>query len=472
MLNLSDYFAPLNYINLVIFAVFLLCCDIIGLKISSLWSKQIPWFLKCTIWIIGLGIFVFLYFLLHFYLPYAFPTAIYVLIPLIIYSAPLYIRSKRWIDYFKFIKNNRLIVVVFLITLPKVIVKSSLPPYIWDEMAYHYISPYSLYYESSWSVGNGFYQNLPRLLETAYIALFSISKTYSVARLLHFSIFLTFIVSCYLFMKKKFGNMTAFVCLILLLLHPENFLLWSTFGYIDVGTTSLVMLGFVCFVEYALKKRESLIYFSFAFFGMAAGSKYSAITQFMSFLIILLIFNIKLRMKRPIIIKRMIIGIFVFTIFGGYWYIKNLIFTGNPIYPYLFGCRFENCQAISMGYTDPLTLKNSLLIFKRVFVNNIFLQYIFGISILLILTSRKKVMLITALIILLFVGLEIMLVKNISGYEARYFLHWQIMAVVLLVLPLALFERTNMFNKMRIIFDQLHTKLSASISKSSLKKII
>src|SRR3989344_3989031 len=59
MLNLSDFFGPLNISNLLIFFSFVACCEIIGYRPAKLFIGKIPYFLRGAIWLLGMGIVVF-----------------------------------------------------------------------------------------------------------------------------------------------------------------------------------------------------------------------------------------------------------------------------------------------------------------------------------------------------------------------------------------------------------------------------
>ena len=457
MLNLSNFFAPLNISNLLIFSSFVACCEIIGYRLAMLFIGKIPNFLRGAIWLLGMGIVIFVYFLSHYFVSYSFPTILFVFILLLIPSAKYYIDRKGLKTLSDFLKNNKLPLFILLLILPQVFVKSSQPPYVWDEMSYHYISPYALYFEKAWDTGTSLYQNLPRLLETAYVSLFSLTKTYSVARLLQFSIFTTFLLAAYSFLKQRFGVIAAFAFFALTLFYPENFLLWSTFGYVDVGTLSFVMISIFSLLDYFFNRSINSLQFSFAFLAMAVGTKYSAITQLITFFAICTPSLLSRWKETPLVGRKLLTGLFLFLILGGYWYVKNLITIGNPIYPFLFGCRIDNCETISLGYTLPFIISNISTIYSRIFLDSKFLQVMFMVSVLFSLTIAPKEIKRMAIIILLFVVIEIILVMNISGFEARYFYHWTTFSILILVAPLAVLGKQKIFS---LFWDKIKKGLS------------
>jgi len=441
MLHLGDFFAPLNISNLLIFFFFVACCEIIGYRLARLFIGRIPYFLRGATWLLGLGIVVFIYFLSHYFVPYSFPTILFVLIVLLVPSLKYYIDEKGLKSLSDFLRNNKLPLFIVLLVLPQVFVKSSQPPWVWDEMAYHYISPNTLYFEKVWDTGS----SLPRLLDTAFISLFSLTKTYSVARLLSFSIFITFLITTYSFLKQRFGIAIAMAYFVMALFYRENFLLWSTFGYVDIGTMSFVMIGFISFLDYFRDKNFSSLQFSFAFFGMAIGSKFSALTQFLSFLLISAFLILKRKDTSILKRKKLLAGGILALLLGGYWYIKNLILTGNPIYPILFECRLENCETISFGYTTPFIISNISTIYSRIFLYDKFLQAVLIVSIVLSLAFGLKKIKNVVLFILLYVAIEIILIRNIAGYDGRYFYHWATFSILILVAPLTVLDNVKLF---------------------------
>jgi len=444
MLHLTDYFSVLNLWNLSIYFIFILCCEVIGFTISKLVIKEIPSYLRGSLWFLGLGLIVFLYFLVHFFLPFSYPTLLYVLPILVIPSIYVYIKNKGWISLIDFLKHNYLPFVFVLLILPKVMILSSLPPYRWDEMAYHYISPYTLNFEKVWNIGNGFYSNLPRLLETAFIGLFSLTKTYSVARFLQFSIFITSLLTAYSFLKKNCGYFVGIAFFLLALFHPADLLSQSTWGYIDVGTISFVLIAFITFLGYVFSHNINELIYSLAFWGLAVGTKYSALTQLLSISLILLISFFINKISLKSYFKNLLIGLLLFIILGGYWYIKNLIHTGNPVYPFIFGCRLNSCNSVSLSYTIPFTLVNFSKIWLIIFPN-IFYQVIFLLSIPLIFFGKLKKLKKILVVVLLFFAFELLLIKNISGFEDRYFYHWQLLSVFVISLALSNFKENKIY---------------------------
>jgi len=443
MIKLSDFFSPLGVINISIFFSFIACCEIIGFSLAKTFIKKIPEFLRGAIWLLGLGLIVFFYFLSHFFLPFSFPTIIISLGILLIPSIKIYLEEKGWQSLFLFLRWSRLPFVLLLPILPLVFIKCSLPPYTWDEMAYHYISPYILYHEQVWRFGSSFAENLPRLLETAYIALFSLAKTYTTARLLHLSIFITALMVVYKFLKDNFGQIPALVYFILSAYHSEDLFFQATIGYIDVGTSSLIIIGVICLISFLLKNEIEFLIFGAAFWGMAAGAKYSALTPMVVYLLMVLVIFFKRRLWKREYLKNYLLAILFFIILGGYWYFKNVIYKGNPFYPFLFEGEIGRYSkgVVFAWWTTPFSLANASSILLEVLSESRYLVFFLLLSVPLSFLHSEKTVRKLALILVVGFCLEVLIAAQVSNYEPRFFYHWQFLTILLMVLPM-----TPLFN--------------------------
>ncbi|EKE20874.1 MAG: hypothetical protein ACD_7C00454G0002, partial [uncultured bacterium] len=67
-MHLSDFFATLNFYNLSIFLLSFIIFDAAGVNIACVLKPEK--YLRSVYWIWGLALFVFLWFILHFFLPF------------------------------------------------------------------------------------------------------------------------------------------------------------------------------------------------------------------------------------------------------------------------------------------------------------------------------------------------------------------------------------------------------------------
>lgn len=350
---LIDYFAPLNFFNFSVFLIFFLAMDIIGFNLASL--LKFPDFLRIINWIFGLGIFIFIWFLLHFFLPF---RQDYIAISIISISVPFlfrYIKIGGTDSLIRAFQNFPYPLIFLLPIIQKLFFLISMPPYVNDELAYHYISPAELLYKTSWDFGHNinFYYMLPKTLETSFNLMFALTNTYAVARLLNFMIFLTSIIAVATFLKERTNIIIAICYSLFTLLLFTIPLVDSTRGYIDVAPAILANLLLITSLGWFILKEKGYLYSAFALVGLMMGIKYTVLGFVASVIIFSLVFIIirnisEIKKYFNLQILKNLIWLNLPTIFivstlviimGGYWYIKNYIITGNPIYPFVFKCK-------------------------------------------------------------------------------------------------------------------------------------
>lgn len=458
-MTVNDFFHPLNTYNILIFTFAFFVFDSIGANFAHF--LKFPNFLRPVFWIYGLGLFVFIWFLLHFYLPF---DAWYILITLIlsaIISLPVYLKQKGPITLFSKIINFPIPFIFILLVVGYMFSIISLPPYINDELAYHYYSINTVFINpvSSWDFPQNIhlYQMIPRLLETGYILFFSLTKTYAIARLLHFLIFFSSIFSIAIFLKNNLNIVSTTVYTLLVLFLQGLLLIESTFGHIDVGAAALANLTLVTMSGYIFTKQVGYVFAAAGLFGLAIGMKYTMFTFLVATILaslILIIVNrhheilrfLREKKNSNLIFKQsknFIIIFFLILIFGGYWYLKNYFVTGNPIYPFLFACKNNISCAVKSeffsGWRVDLDINNFEVIKNELFQNNNSLFITMLVSLLLGLIfsflTKNKVLRILSLIIPLTILIEIIISRSISGFLLRYYYHWVMLIPLAICLP-------------------------------------
>lgn len=352
-MNLSDYYAPLNFFNLSIFLFFFVAMDICGNIIAVL--LKFPGFLRYINWIFGLGFFVFFWFLLHLFLPF---RTDYIVISIILFTLPFlpfYFKNKGLLSLLKEIRKFPYPLIFLLPIAQKLFFLLSMPPYVTDEIAYHYSSPAEIIIRQSWDFGNNInlYYMLPRTLETAYSLMFTLTHTYAIARLLHFVIFISSVSAISIFLKEKINIFVAIVYSLFAIFLFAIPLVDSTRGYIDVAPAILSSLLLITMVGWLIDKKRGYIYAAASLMGLMIGIKYTVLGFTIAIIVLMIIFviigyrskiknyldiriikeNIKSNLSIVIIVPLLVVSM------GGYWYIKNFIVTANPIYPFAFKCK-------------------------------------------------------------------------------------------------------------------------------------
>lgn len=445
MLKLSDFFQPLNLINLLYFVFALIFFEILGTLIKSFFvrNNKIDSETHLINWLMGLGFFIFVWFIVGFFI---IPTQLNLQISILILlgiSLPYYLKNKKYLSLFRLVKPLILPIILILPLLPSTFVKASLPPYIWDEMAYHFVSPYvALHSISQYCQGYGdLYGYLPRLMDTLYILSFSLTRTYSVVRLVQFSILMTSIFCAFLLIKKLLGNISAVLfVLIFLSLHVAIPTL-ATIGYVDIAALSFLLLGLIFGITFLFSNIQDHLILSLVFWAMSIGTKYTTLTAFAAFMVSFSItYWIKNRSFATLFVRKTLLKIVLgLAIFGGYWYMKNFIVFGNPIYPFFFPCwgKFaQNCGVGSsfFGWTLQVNFYTFYSIITTLLPQNMVVRFAFVLSPFLIaLFGNKKSKLLLLMLTVSF-GIEIIFLKYFSGFDPRYQQYLSLTLILIMIL--------------------------------------
>lgn len=327
--------------------------DLVGYTLAK--GLQFPAFLRIINWIFGLGLFIFIWFLLHFFLPFKRDYIVISLVLFILPFLPFYIKNKGLLSLAKEILKFPYPLIFLLPVIQKLSFLLSMPPYVTDELAYHFYSPAEMVVRQSWNFNQNIniYYMLPQTLETGFRLMFGLTSTYSTARLLHFMIFFSGVFAISKFLKEKLGILVALVySLFALFLFAIPFV-DSTRGYIDVAPAILSNLLLVTGVGWITDKRKGYIYSVAALVGLIIGIKYTVLGFSLAVIVLIMVlimiknrFEVKRYLNVKLIVKSVrynlpliVIVPLLIVAMGGYWYIKNFVVTANPIYPFFFKCK-------------------------------------------------------------------------------------------------------------------------------------
>lgn len=425
---LSDYFHPLNPTTLTLFFLLLISFDFWGTFIKSILLKKLSHDSRIINWLMGLGFFSFFWFLIRFFLP---PNQLLVassIILLDLVTLPHYLKSREFTKIFSACWQFRYPILIIAPFLPAVFVKASLPPYYSDEMAYHFISPSQLTHLSTWHFDGDFYPSLPQVFNLFFVLIFALTKTYSVVRLFVFSTLVTAILFTFSFLRKRFGRLPAYFFVLALFSIPQAIVHVSTIGYVDIPAYSLMLIGLVLLIDYFYSTSHSSAYLSSVFWGLALGTKYTSLSVFAAILPLT-----SLLILPKIRLKGILASFFLVLIFGGYWYIKNLVAYGNPLYP-MFG---SSSIPFTGSWTTPIDLTHLKEIMGELFPRNVLLQFFVLVSPVFVLFDKSRKSKIISLFLITTIVLEFIILKKFSGFYARYHQHLQLWFLLLLSIQLS-----------------------------------
>lgn len=250
---------------------------------------------------------------------------------------------------FKVLQKDPLFVLQLAIiaaVLMSLYLTSMLPPYASDEIAYH-MPEAKLIAESHHFYlnlgGHYFYGNIPKLVEVLFalgITLFG----YALAHLLHFVFLLAFLATAGGLIGRLYGYRSGTLFVFLLVFYNE--LVWNaSVGFVDAAAVGLEVSGLLYALNWLENRRRRSFLYSALLFGIAMSIKYSPLaTLGFSLLVILLDLVVK-RFSLKNITRMLLPFIIILFLFGGFFYLKNIVLYGNPFYPLYFGHRGVGEQA-------------------------------------------------------------------------------------------------------------------------------
>lgn len=434
---LSEYFSPLTLPHLLLAIWLLIFFDCIGSFFNRHLVKSDSTY-RPIYWLFGLGLYIFVWYLLHF--RYGFKPEIIIVSTIIpfIFLFPNYYRRREYQSLLNFFQTNPLLIVILLLLAPALWVKSSLPPYTTDEVRYHFMSAYQITHQHTWPLGSNseLYTYVPKLIDTLFNLLFSVTKTHSPGRLIHFWVFFSSICGSYSILKKHFSiRVASLFALIGIFLMPD-LLIIGTSGYTNYSLAAVLLLAVFSLFDFLHSRNTTALTVAFITFGLASGIKYTALMTMLVFAVLTVVFlaqHSRSRLKlvfRPKII--FILGL-NFIIFGGYWYFGNWYFSGNPIYPFLFPCKLQECISTAeffSGWTLEVNWTNLGNILRQLTAKPYFFVPFIG-SLFLPLASRGKDK-DFSLFVLIGGSLELWLLGFYSGFHLHYYMYLKLLAISLI----------------------------------------
>lgn len=216
-----------------------------------------------------------------------------------------------------------------------------LPPIAWDAQTYHLVIPKMALEQGRINAPPDIvYFSFPSLGEMLFLAAMLL-KGDIVAQLLHFIFLVLTLAAMFAFALREFNPRVAWLACAILVAVP-SFLLVATWAYVDA------MLAFYAFGSYYVFRiaceRGDARWFALAgaFAGLAMGIKYTAVIVPVALLALWFMQNLKEHksLLPPASRRPLIAYCLLLTTFASPWYLRNLIFTGNPFYPFIFGGKY------------------------------------------------------------------------------------------------------------------------------------
>ncbi len=244
----------------------------------------------------------------------------------------LLLRNRSGFKGKKINKKIGLFLFVILIFLVVNFFYSLFPPTFYDSMMYHLAVPnYYMLHGGIVPWDNNFNASLP--LNGEMIFLFSLlSGTVFTPKLLSLFYGIIIIILLTQWYRESFGGRKYFLPGLLFLTIPQISFLMSS-SKTDIIGMLFMLMGIRSFFYYKENRRSgNFLVLSGVFWGLAIGTKYIFAFYLVGFFLSLLFLSeFRFRDKHRSVIK---ISLIVLLCMAP-WFMKNIVTTGNPVYPYL-----------------------------------------------------------------------------------------------------------------------------------------
>jgi hypothetical protein len=271
-------------------------------------------------------------------------TVLMILVPLSIIT--LVYKSKHMLVAVDSIKNNfskinkrweRIACSIIFLLLVFAVIEAMAPATTEDTLSYHFRIPYD-YVANGGLVYSPFQPyNMPHLVQMLLTVPILLGAGDLGSHLVNFIFCILFVSAMFQLADHYFDRKTALLAVVLILSTPM-FTYIKVSGRVEVGLTALILIGIWSMLNGLNDhgtKRYRWIFASGMFMGIACGIKYYGLfAATVAFLLATIIFfrqsgwSVTLK-----VLTSFSLGVLLF---GWPFYIKNLVMTGNPLFPAMF----------------------------------------------------------------------------------------------------------------------------------------
>ncbi|HQK84118.1 MAG TPA: hypothetical protein PLK24_09290 [Atribacter sp.] len=176
-----------------------------------------------------------------------------------------------------------------------------------------------------------------------------------VAKVINFSFLIILLLSTYAFCKKWISEITGFLSIALLLGTPI-LITWGVLAYVDIAWSVTQFLAINFALLWSKERSTKFLLLAGVFQGLALSTKYMALWGLgiiVLFICLQFLKNIKSLTDLKSLTKEALCFVFFAVLFASPWYLKNIIWTGNPIFPFFLQQKSINPVELefAMDYT-------------------------------------------------------------------------------------------------------------------------
>ena len=242
-------------------------------------------------------------------------------------------KSGRFLRGIRPSRPPTLVLVYVGIVLFLALLQALLPPLSWDALSYHLTGP--KLYLAAGQIRPGIDiapLNYPALLEMLFMLAMAVRGDVA-AKLLHFFYYFMLAGLVYVIARDYLRVKQSWMAVLFLLAVPLPLIL-STQAYSDLPLAFYQVAALLAFFQWQKQRNWRWLVLSGALAGLALGLKYNSL---ITPLIIgaLLLWEFRKEWRRGI--RPLLAFAIPASLIALPWYIKNIVFTGNPVYPFVFG---------------------------------------------------------------------------------------------------------------------------------------
>lgn len=233
---------------------------------------------------------------------------------------------------------STVVLTAILIIVVVEIILNLTPPIDRDALIHHLAIPKLWlqnggFYETKWAV----FSYYPMNLDLLYIIPLYFNKDF-IAKFIHMGFGLGTALLIYYYLRRKISRIAGLLGILVFISTPVVFRL-STEIYVDLGLAFFITAAIFAFLHYRDGEYKELkwLFISSIAMGLALGTKYNALLAwFFLSLAIVFVYSKDTKEQRMAVKCGLIFFLLSLFIFSP-WLIKNIILTGNPLYPLLQG---------------------------------------------------------------------------------------------------------------------------------------
>lgn len=219
------------------------------------------------------------------------------------------------------------------------LIQTLTPPFDYDGLMYHLQGP-RLFLEAGRiiPIPENWFTFYPAAWEMLYMLGMALGSDIF-ARLITFATMLVFILATYAFGKRFLGSRGGWLSAAIIVGTPMM-LFWGGSVYIDLAWSTFQFLAIGLILIWVKKEEGPYLILAGVMQGLALGTKYTAFSGAGILLMVVIWRCTKNNMKKEGLRKGLVKPVFQFglsaLITASPWHIKNLFWTGNPIFPLFF----------------------------------------------------------------------------------------------------------------------------------------